>query len=377
MVEVLSCSDLHLGNFSTFNRETDNHGIGSRLQERIDALYDFFKYGKEHDIKHYIFNGDIFDKRLKEDINVINYIIDNIVKAFSIAPKGSVLYMNVGNHDESRLYLNPNSCELFNHVHIPNHKIVVVDKLAQLIPLDDDTNLLFIPYTEDITNSKMKIRKALSSLDKPTTVFAHIGLDKSHTGRYKRDLGGSYTEKDIGYDNKHVLNIVLGHYHTRDFHKGKNNSKEKSVWYQGNLLPMTFNDVREDGLGDERGFDVIDTKTGQHDFVDLCKDPYNYPTFNIIDLSSTKLSAEKINELAKNNYVKLVTPNKGKNELKEFNEETNENLTMVVKPQVTNEDVDINISGNDSVTDILIKYCESKKISRTIQKLALKILNDC
>ena len=324
-----------------------------------------------------MFNGDIYNKRLKEDINVIEYIVNQITETFSKTPKGSTLYLNVGNHDEQSQYLVPNSCELFRNVHVPNHKIVIVNKLAQLIPLDDDTNLLFIPYTEDITNSKMKIRKALSSLDKPTTVFAHIGLDKSHTGRYKRDLGGSYTEKDIGYDNKHVLNIVLGHYHTRDFHKGKNNSKEKSVWYQGNILPMTFNDVREDGLGDERGFDVIDTKTGQHDFVDLCKDPYNYPTFNIIDLSNTKLSAEKINELAKNNYVKLVTPNKGKNELKEFNEETNENLTMVVKPQVTNEDVDIDISGNDSVADILVKYCESKKISKTIQKLALNILNDC
>ena len=70
-------------------------------------------------------------------------------------------------------------------------------------------------------------------------------------------------------------------------------------------------DLNEDGTGAPRGFDVIDTDTGKHEFVDLTKEPYNIPTFNQIDLDhDNSFDVTKI----KHNYYKLTTQDKDKYE---------------------------------------------------------------
>lgn len=372
MTKVLSCSDLHLGNYKPYNQQTDVHGVGTRLQERIDAVNTFFEYGTEHGITHYIFNGDIFDKRLKEDINVIEYIVNQTVKAFSKTPKGSTLYLNIGNHDEQSRYLVPNSCELFRNVHVPNHKIVIINKLAQLVKLDD-SDLLFVPFTDNIRESKESVSKALKKLTCLTTLFCHLGVSESRTGRFKTSLDGDYTKEDLGWNNGKVKNIVLGHYHTRDFHAGKPNSDVKSIWYQGNLLPMSFNDVLPSGIGAPRGFDVIDTVTGEHKFIDLCAAPYNYKKFDVIDLDNTSLSLEDINKLTEHDYVKVVSTHITKEQLKEL--DTDDNLKVTIKPQLEDEQVDIEIDKTDDFQTILKKYCELNGIKDDVYNKSLEIIN--
>ena len=46
-MKVLSASDLHLGNFNPYNKETEYYGVGTRLLERLEAVRCFFEYGKE------------------------------------------------------------------------------------------------------------------------------------------------------------------------------------------------------------------------------------------------------------------------------------------------------------------------------------------
>lgn len=371
-MKVLSASDLHLGNFNPYNKETKYYGVGTRLLERLEAVRCFFEYGKERNITHYVFNGDIFDKRQKEDIRTIEFIINRIVDSFSKTPKGSTLYLNIGNHDEQSRYLNPNSCELFRNIHVVNHKIVIVDKLSYLIKLKDKSNLLFVPFTENIKESKIEVNKTISVLDNPTTIFAHIGLNNSHTGRYKLNLDGDYNLNDLGYDNKYIKNIVLGHYHTRDFHKGKSDSDEKSVWYQGNILPMSFNDVDKNGFGSPRGFDEIDTLTGEHTFINLCGKPYNFSKFDIVELENTNLTADEIVSLSKKDYVKIVSTEMKKEDIKHL--DNSDNIKVTIKPKLDDEQVEIDIKKDDSFEDILKKYCDLNSINKNVYKKSLEII---
>ena len=89
----------------------------------------------------------------------------------------------------------------------------------------------------------------------------------------------------MGWSNKHVKSITLGHYHLKQTLKKSGN---KEAWYQGDLVPINFNDVEETGMGSARGFDEIDLETGKHCFKPLTD---KLPTFNIINLEETKLSS--------------------------------------------------------------------------------------
>lgn len=373
-MKILSASDIHLGTFTPYNKSTDTYGIGTRLQERIDALLAFFDYGSKNNIKHYVLNGDLFDKRLKEDINIINYIIHNVVKGFSYTPEGSTLYLNVGNHDEQSRYLSPNSCELFRNIKIKNHTIKIIDDLAVKYTLDDNTTLLFIPYTEDVRNSKSAILHQATQLNTPTTVFAHLGVNNSVTGRYSRTLDGAYNLTDLLFDNDNVLNIVLGHYHKRQFLQGEDNSSIKSAWYQGNLLPMDFNDVESNGMGSPRGFDMIDTETGEHTFINLCGAPYNFKTFNIIDLDTANISLKELETLSATNYVKVLTSTLHKEDL-HTNQDTLKNASIVIKPSLETPKVTMEIKSNNML-DILQEYCKQCNVEKEVELKATQILKN-
>lgn len=371
MVKLIAISDLHLSNYKNFNKPTDTFGIGSRLQERLEAISKIFAYGTEHNIKHYVFNGDIFDKRQREHFYVIEYIVNNIISSFKETPKGSVLYLNVGNHDEQSQYLKPNSLFLFNNVNIEDHEIKVIDKLSQVERLSDNTSLMFIPFTEDIKSSKKSIQDDLDNLSQPTTVFAHLGVQNSVTGRYERILDGSYNLADIGWNSPYVKGIVLGHYHTRQVLQEQDNKK---AWYQGNMLPMDFNDVKSNGLGAERGFDIIDTETGESQFVDLHQPPFYFANFNIFD-KPNMVSIDDFSDIVGNDYSKVVLSEDtilDEELLDDLN--NNDNVQVVIKPKVETLAPNIEIDEHNSYSDIVSSYCDFKGYSEQVKDKALEYI---
>lgn len=96
-MKILACGDVHLTNYSLFNRLTTDQGIGSRLSIILHALSYFFAYGKDNNINVFIINGDLFDKRQSENPSVMAYMRKHLIRAYrSIAPDGSLLILNVG-----------------------------------------------------------------------------------------------------------------------------------------------------------------------------------------------------------------------------------------------------------------------------------------
>lgn len=218
-MKILSASDIHLDTFSSFALPVDNPVSNSRLENILQALEYFFETGAERDITTYIFNGDTFNNRNKMNPNFYFYCVKKVVDMFNKTPSGSTLYFNVGNHSEMGRFINPNSDQIFESFSTKSHTIIVTHREAELYTLQDNTGLLFVPYTEDIKKSKEAISKNLDEVTKHkknTVVFAHLGVDKAVQGRWSHRLSGAYNLADLGWNRKYIKAIVLGHYHTRN-----------------------------------------------------------------------------------------------------------------------------------------------------------------
>ena len=351
-MKILSCSDVHLTNYTQFNRPVDNPVSGSRLEYILQALDDFFDYGNEHDIHTFIINGDLFDQRQRENPSTIEYIRYRIISKFrQMSGDHNLLYINTGNHDQATRQITPSAVEHFDLYRTDSHFVQVMNNVTLIT--DYDHEYLFIPYSEDIQALKDKIKNTLEE-DKenyPIYVFAHLGVDGAVQGRWDHRLSDSFNLDDLGYNDSRVKLITLGHFHSRQELR-----KDGIAYYQGDLTELNFNDLNEDGTGAPRGFDVIDTDIGKHEFVDLTKEPYDIPTFNQIDLDhDNSFDVTKI----KHNYYKLTTQDKDKYEklskLIQDNQLANQiQLLYIPKEKQVKLDVDVNASDKELVA----KYCD-------------------
>lgn len=351
-MKLLVASDIHLTNYNAFNEEISGQPqTGSRLEHLLSALSYFFCYGRDRGIMYYVINGDLFDKRQRDNPTTLAYVRAWLAGCAINLPKEAKVYFNVGNHDELGRDVYPNSL-----VDLPylDSRFVVINKV-QSFNLDDGSQLFFVPYTENVGQSKNDIKESIKDMKGPTTVFAHTGVEGGVQGRWQHRLEGAYSLSDLGYDQPNVKAVILGHYHNRYFIK----KRPKPAWYVGDLLGLSFNDLNKDGSGADRGFDEIDTLTGKHTFVNLSK---LYPTFNQFDYDESKVSAYQ--ELAKDNYLKLVfSDNDTLSEFmsgpyKDFNQA---HVQLSISPSKTSANaLDEELEHNASDYELVKSYCEDK-----------------
>lgn len=351
-MKLLVASDIHLTNYNAFNAEVSGlPQMGTRLVNLLSSLSYFFQYGRDRNIKYYVINGDLFDKRQRDNPTTLASIRALLAEYVSNLPKEAVVYLNVGNHDELGRDVYPNSLADFPYL---DSRFVVINKV-QSFNLDDGSNLFFVPYTENVEQSKKDIKESIKDMKGPTTVFAHTGVEGGVQGRWQHRLEGAYSLSDLGYDQPNVKAIILGHYHNRYFIK----KQPKPAWYVGDLLGLSFNDLNKDGSGADRGFDEIDTLTGKHTFVNLSK---LFPTFNLFDYDESKVSAYQ--ELAKDNYLKLVFDDNDtlsefmSGPYKDFNQA---HVQLSISPSKTSENsLDEELDHNASDYELVKSYCEDK-----------------
>lgn len=344
-----------------FNKPTGITGIGSRLEYILKALKYFFEYGKSHQIKTYVINGDFFDKRQSDNPSALAYIQDKFIEMYrDIAPDGSVLLINTGNHDELSRVPYPNSISNFTKYSDTNHHLIEVFDDVGAWEQDEDKNddlLMFIPYTEKVKEQKEEIKKILTDYDKLSkhiTVFAHLGVDGAVQGRWNHRLSDAYNLDDLGWNDNNVKSICLSHFHKRQMLLSNGH---KEAYYMGDLTELNFNDIQEDGTGAPRGFEEIDTITGEHKLINLTKEPYNIPTFNQIDLN--KGSNLGLFTLNPNNYYKITTKDKKTYEHLSKERESLENasnIQLVLIPQQIETQLDIDPTSSDK--ELVANYCE-------------------
>lgn len=374
MTRILSCSDVHLTNYSMFNQQTENNAIGSRLAYILKALDYFFDYGAKNGITKFVINGDLFDKRQSDNPSTMAMIRYHIIQKYKFIANYSdelsgepcELFLNVGNHDSYGRVPYPNAIQDFSFYSNSEHLIHVFNEVAQ--KEFDDSNLLFVPYSEKVDELKQDIKDALTKWKNgnPTYVFAHLGVNGATQGRWNHRLSSAFNLDDLGWNDPKVKMITLGHYHTRQILR-KDNHKE--AYYQGDLTELSYNDIQENGLGAPRGFDVIDTETNTHEFIDLTKDPYNIPTFNQVTVDE-HFDSKQIKD---NTYYKLVTYTKENYEkvAEQLSDKIEKGLIqLVLIPQKHNEELQVNPNMTDK--ELVANYCDTHYPH--LKKLALDYL---
>ena len=375
-MKVLAMSDIHLDTFSSFALPVDNPISNSRLENILEAMRLAFKTGTEQGITNYVINGDLYNQRLKVNPSFFNYCIQSVVAMYRNCPSGSKLWITVGNHDSQTRFMKPNSVDILSSFSTDGHQIIVAQDLVEVHKFEDETALALVSFTEDVESSKKMLAEQLDYITKnklKTAVFAHLGVDGSSSGRWaSHKLGGAYNLADLGWNRKYVTSIVLGHYHTRQTLK---QSKSKKAWYQGDLTELNFNDVNEDGTGAPRGFDIIDTETGESEFYDLSD---KFPKFMIYDLDQDKIDIDELIDSMNKNYVKIVVHDKEVYEqlTKAYKEQHKEgtpyaNIQLKVEPK---QEQELEIGATESDADILGKYMDKFYQDKDLKELALSYL---
>lgn len=357
-MRVLVCGDVHLTNYGMFNEPTDDPAVGSRLSYILKALDDFFAYGKENNINTYIINGDLFDSRQSDNPTTLAHIRKHFITSFrNLTNVNKVtLYLNSGNHDQYTRSVNPNSLEDFELYSTDTHRIKVINAVTP-IQVDNNTELFFIPYDEDIKGTKEAINDYLYKhpFGGSVNVFAHLGVTGATQGRWNHRLGGAFNLDDLGWNAPNVKSISLSHYHNRQSLK-KDNIKD--AYYIGDLTALNFNDIGSKGLGVPRGFDEIDLDTGEHKFIDLTQSPYNIPTFNQINLD-TDDNFDLATQVDDHSYYKISCKSKDTYEklAKELeNNSIASRVQLILLPQEQRVTIDVDANATD--TELVSKYCD-------------------
>ena len=367
--------DIHLDTFSSFALPVDNPISNSRLENILGAMRLAFKTGAEQGITNYVINGDLFNQRLKVNPSFFNYCIQSVVEMYRGCPDNSTLWITVGNHDSQTRFMKPNSVDILISFSTENHKIIVAQDLVEVHKLEDETALALVSFTEDVESSKKMLSDQLDYVTKnklKTALFAHLGVTGGVQGRWQHKLSGAYNLADLGWNRKYITSIVLGHFHTRNVMKQKGNKK---AWYQGDLTELNFNDVNEDGTGAPRGFDIIDTESGESEFYDLSD---KFPKFMIYDLDQDKIDIDELIESMNKNYVKIVVHDKDVYQklTKAYKEQHKEgtpyaNIQLKVKPK---QEQELEIGATESDADILGKYMDKFYQDKDLKDLALSYL---
>ena len=368
--------DIHLDTFSSFALPVDNPISNSRLENILGAMRLAFKTGTGQGITNYVINGDLYNQRLKMNPSFFNYCIQSVVAMYRNCPSGSKLWITVGNHDSQTRFMKPNSVDILSSFSTDSHQIIVAQDLVEVHKFEDETALALVSFTEDVESSKKMLAEQLDYITKnklKTAVFAHLGVDGSSSGRWaSHKLGGAYNLADLGWNRKYVTGITLGHYHTRQTLKQKGNKK---AWYQGDLTELNFNDVNEDGTGAPRGFDIIDTETGESEFYDLSD---KFPKFMIYDLDQDKIDTDELIESMNKNYVKIVVHDKDVYQkltkaYKEQHKEGTPYANIQLKVELEQEQ-ELEIGATESDADILGKYMDKFYQDKDLKEMALSYL---
>jgi len=202
----------------------------------------FFPYIKEHDIKHVIHLGDVFDRRKYINFNTLRSWQERVFTPLH----GLVSHMDIliGNHDT--YFKNTNTVNSVEGLlsSFPKFKIYTEPTEVKV----GDRDVLFLPWIceDNIIQSRKMIEDT-----KAQVCMGHLELMgfEMHSGHINKDKGLTASIFD-----KFFMTLT-GHFH----HKSSNNG----IHYLGSPYPIIWSD-----WGDIRGFHIFDTETLDLQFIE-------------------------------------------------------------------------------------------------------------
>lgn len=364
MTKFVVCSDVHIGVYNNFGKPVPNETLNDVSLASIDTFQQVLDYCIDKEVDYLIVDGDLFDHRGTLDVRIINRVAD-MLEDFIVKTSNTTVYLLAGNHDQIDNSPFPeNSLHFLENLNDSgmNSKIKVIDKPTFTI-ISDYLAFHFVPYSEDVQMLKDWIEDDAKGLDprKKNFLFAHVGVEgATDGGLYTHRLGGAFATGDLHYGDYDY--VLLGHYHGRQDLGTKGN-----MWYVGSTSQKSFSDE-----GQDKGFDYfnVDGVDGfDHKFIKTKGKKYI-----TIDMNNSDLSSDEIEELMKNNYVRVRTYSKEQAKtIKEAADESNINVAISLKEEQKSKNR-LGIKGDSSESQIVTAYAD--KFYPDSPKVAEKALDE-
>ena len=269
---------------------TDTHA-GVRNDNPAFQMYQkqcwewFFDYIDEHDIKHVIHLGDIYDRR-----KFVNFVSAKRLREDFLNPleeRGVETHIIQGNHDS--YYKDTHEVNALDELVAGRYKYIKTYSVPEVINIDG-LDIQIMPW---ITTSNYDL--AMDAIQHPRAeiLMGHLELNgfTMHKGLISdHGMDSSIFDK---FDR-----VYSGHYHHR--------SKSGNVSYIGAFAEYNWHDYN-----DPRGFSVFDTETR---ILEFQQNPYRMFRLAKYDDVTNPDIVDKIQKTDfskyQNTYVKLVVVNK-------------------------------------------------------------------
>ena len=242
----------------------------------------FFPYIETHDIKTIIHLGDFLDRRKFVNFQTLNAVRSGFIDKLEIS--GAKMHVILGNHD----IFFKNKSEVNSLQELFADKFIVHNKPT--VEVFDGTPIALLPWinSENEHESLKFIQNAKADI-----LCGHLELDGFNVLRSVVFNGGMKSSLFAKYKA-----VYTGHFHTRH--------SKGNIHYLGCPYQITLGDY-----GDKKGFHVLDTDTGELEFV---RNPYdiflqiNYDDSQSDDDSPLHFPEDKL----KGRYIRVVVEKKTK-----------------------------------------------------------------
>jgi DNA repair exonuclease SbcCD nuclease subunit len=347
-MKLIACGDLHGHNFTDF-AEKDPVYMNTRLKTIIKTIDDMVDYCTDNGIKHILFAGDLYHKRVSVDQTVKNLIHDAIKRASDL---GISFIAIPGNHDQ------------VDNTDFPQHALHELKEIKNVTILDrfepyyfeyegEEVFIYPSPYSKNVQMVKDNLDeyvKHYNRLDEDEVgiLLGHMGISGATVGKSSYAMQDAFGLGDLHPD---VFDYgVFGHYHKRQL-LGNN----EHYAYTGSPLPHNFNDV-----GDF-GFIEIDTEEDGLTFKNL-----DTPKF--ITVTDPEHNLDEL----EGNFVRFQIPAES---VERLSESVPQELQHRIEPQKEyKEDKRVDIDHSMSEVEVVKSYC--KEFNPEAEDVMLEILRE-
>lgn len=238
-MKLLIVGDIHWSTYSSILRSRGKN-FSTRLEYLIKSLSWVEVVAKENGCEEEIFLGDTFDtpNLSAEEITALSEVCWNKTSRLK--------HFIVGNHESGISSLIYNSTQIL-------HKIGVIEDVPYLYPLDDKTEILFLPYiTEDNRKPLSEYLKDRNT-SKKLIICSHNDIKDFQMGMFLSKTGFSIDEIENSCDL-----YINGHLHNGGW-------VTKKILNLGVLCGQNFS---EDAFKYEHHIAILDTDTLEIKFIE-------------------------------------------------------------------------------------------------------------
>lgn len=269
-MKLLIVGDIHWSTYSSIIRSRGNY-FSTRLENLIKSLNWVEQISKEYKCEEEIFLGDTFDRPdlNAEEISALSEIEWNKTSRLK--------HFIVGNHESGISSLVYNSTQAL-------HKIGVIEDAPYIYPLDEKTEILFLPYVIEDNRKPLTEYLKNRNKEKKLIIFSHNDIKGIRYGMFESKEGFTISEIEDNCDL-----FINGHLHNGCFV-----NESKTILNLGILTGQNFS---EDAFNYKHSICVLDTDTLKMEFIE---NPY---AFNFYKIEINREDDLKILDSLKTNAV--------------------------------------------------------------------------